>query len=146
MQLSALLLGILALLLSLFLVLIPRATSPVTRFIQKLQASTSLHTTTMSNPASITTQTEWRKALEALPSTPNKIPAFFFAHGTPFLAFPEAEISSGAYGPMGAYHGPNGPLGTFLKDFGPALLKKYEPKGIVVFSAHWETSGVRQGM
>lgn len=45
---------------------------------------------------------------------------------------------------MMAYQGPNGVLASFLKDFGPALLKKYNPKGIVVFSAHWETSGERQ--
>ena len=42
--------------------------------------------------------------------------------------------------------GPTGPLATFLKDFGPALLSKYKPKGIVVFSAHWDTSGERLGM
>jgi aromatic ring-opening dioxygenase catalytic subunit (LigB family) len=33
----------------------------------------------------------------------------------------------------------------FLRDFGPVLLKKYQPKGIVVFSAHWETLGERLG-
>lgn len=37
--------------------------------------------------------------------------------------------------------GPDSPLASFLKDFGPALLKKYHPKAIVVFSAHWETDG-----
>ena len=42
--------------------------------------------------------------------------------------------------------GPTGPLAAFLEDFGPALLKKYKPKGIVVFSAHWESSGERLGM
>ena len=31
-----------------------------------------------------------------------------------------------------------GPLARFLGVFGPALLEKYKPKGIVVFSAHWE--------
>lgn len=33
---------------------------------------------------------------------------------------------------------PTGPLARFLSLFGPALLEKYKPKGIVVFSAHWE--------
>jgi len=42
-----------------------------------------------------------------------------------------------------AWAGPKGPLATFLKEFGPALLKKYQPKGIVVFSAHWETGTER---
>jgi len=37
--------------------------------------------------------------------------------------------------------GPDGPLANFLRDFGPALLAKYQPKGILVFSAHWETKG-----
>jgi hypothetical protein len=32
-----------------------------------------------------------------------------------------------------------GTLHTFLKDLGPALVEKYKPKGIVVFSAHWES-------
>jgi 4,5-DOPA dioxygenase extradiol len=44
---------------------------------------------------------------------------------------------------MAAYQGPNGPLAKFLAEFGPTLLKKYQPKGIVVFSAHWETQGER---
>lgn len=85
---------------------------------------------------------EWRKALEELPSTPEKIPAFFFGHGSPAL------IHSGLLsrmGDVGKDMGPNGPLATFLKDFGPALLAKYKPKGIVVFSAHWETHGERLG-
>lgn len=90
----------------------------------------------------VTTQSEWRRAIESLPSTPNNIPAFFLAHGSPFLAFPESD----AHGLLGPYSGPTGPLASFLKDFGPALLKKYEPRGIVVFSAHWETSGTRLGL
>ncbi|KAK2467059.1 hypothetical protein APHAL10511_001317 [Amanita phalloides] len=75
----------------------------------------------------------WRKALDELPATPNNIPAFFFSHGSPRLLF----------GGANDYMGPNGPLATFLADFGPALLQKYKPKGIVVFSAHWETEGER---
>lgn len=86
-------------------------------------------------------QAEWRKALEELPSTPDKIPAFFFAHGSPRLAFPQGEQSD----PTMENHAPGGSLATFLRDFGPALLKKYNPKGIVVFSAHWETLGERLG-
>ena len=74
------------------------------------------------------TRTEWRKALDDLPSTPDNIPAFFFAHGSPRLVYPNP-----------------GPLEQFLRDFGPALLQKYQPKGIVVFSAHWETTGERLG-
>ncbi|EKM82834.1 hypothetical protein AGABI1DRAFT_34839 [Agaricus bisporus var. burnettii JB137-S8] len=87
-------------------------------------------------------QEEWRKALEELPPTPDKIPAFFFAHGSPTLAFPKGQRND----PLMDYHGPAGRLAAFLKDFGPALLKTYDPKGIVVFSAHWETSEERQGI
>jgi len=83
-----------------------------------------------------------RQALDALPSTPENIPAFFFAHGSPMLAYPSGDTASGG---MFSYQGPNGPLAKFLADFGPALLKKYQPKGIVVFSAHWETDGERVG-
>ncbi|RXW24899.1 hypothetical protein EST38_g956 [Candolleomyces aberdarensis] len=46
-------------------------------------------------------------------------------------------------GQFGAYMGPSGPLAQFLAEFGPALLEKYKPKGIVVFSAHWETTEER---
>ena len=84
----------------------------------------------------------WRNALKELPSTPNKIPAFFFAHGSPMLAFQESARSD----PMMSYQGPGGSLATFLKEFGPVLLQKYKPKGIVVFSAHWETLGERLGL
>jgi aromatic ring-opening dioxygenase catalytic subunit (LigB family) len=91
------------------------------------------------------TQSEWRTALESLPQNPAKIPAFFFAHGSPMLAF-ESE-PRGAYGSsIMEYAGPNGPLAAFLKDFGPILLKKFKPKGILVFSAHWETTGERLGI
>ncbi|KAG6819608.1 hypothetical protein H0H93_010332 [Arthromyces matolae] len=91
--------------------------------------------------STVTTRSEWIKAIEGLPSTPENIPAFFLAHGSPFLAFPESEAQM--HGRLGSYSGPTGPLAHFLKDFGPALLKKYQPKGIVVFSAHWETSDTR---
>lgn len=78
---------------------------------------------------------QWKEALNALPSTPEKIPSFFFGHGSPMLAVPNGR------GAMG----PSGPLGLFLKDFGPVLLKKYNPKAILVISAHWETYGERLG-
>jgi len=84
------------------------------------------------------TPDKWREALQALPSTSDKIPAFFFGHGSPMLAYSGDS-------PDEALHamGPSGPLASFLSDFGPALLQKYRPKGIVVFSAHWETVGER---
>ncbi|TBU65994.1 Extradiol ring-cleavage dioxygenase class III enzyme subunit B [Dichomitus squalens] len=87
------------------------------------------------------TQEDWKKALDELPSTPDKIPAFFFGHGSPMLAFDVAD--AGTMGEVGRAMGPKGNLATFLKDFGPALLSKYKPKGIVVFSAHWDTAGER---
>ncbi|KAJ8583543.1 Extradiol ring-cleavage dioxygenase class III enzyme subunit B [Rhizopogon salebrosus TDB-379] len=82
------------------------------------------------------TQSAWRAALEALPSTPEKIPAFFFGHGSPMLIARESS-------PMPSSTGAGGDLGKFLGDFGAALRAKYKPKGIVVFSAHWDTTGVR---
>jgi len=86
---------------------------------------------------------EWLKALEDLPATPDNIPTFFFAHGSPMLAFPESLMRGGPRGAPPHTMGPNGSLASFLKDFGPALVKKYNPKGIVVFSAHWETTHTR---
>ncbi|KAJ7093186.1 Extradiol ring-cleavage dioxygenase, class III enzyme, subunit B [Mycena epipterygia] len=90
-------------------------------------------------------QKVWRKNLDELPATPEKIPTFFFGHGSPALAFPASNAGSADPTRAGIFRwgGPTGPLATFLKDFGPALLKKYQPKGIVVFSAHWETSTER---
>ncbi|CAK5276685.1 unnamed protein product [Mycena citricolor] len=89
-------------------------------------------------------QAQWKTNLDALPATPEKIPAFFFGHGSPLMAFPEdKDNSQSRFSSVVQWAGPKGPLATFLKDFGPALLKKYQPKGIVVFSAHWETYGER---
>jgi 4,5-DOPA dioxygenase extradiol len=79
---------------------------------------------------------DWQQALEALPATPAKIPAFFFSHGSPMLVMERRGIP---------HQGPSGPLFSFLSQFGPTLLKKYQPKGILVFSAHWETSPERLG-
>jgi hypothetical protein len=45
-------------------------------------------------------------------------------------------------GPLAAMFksvGPNGPLAQFLQDFGKELVDKYNPRAIVVFSAHWES-------
>ncbi|KAF8905998.1 Extradiol ring-cleavage dioxygenase, class III enzyme, subunit B [Gymnopilus junonius] len=64
------------------------------------------------------------------PFHPENIPAFFFAHGSPMLAAPEGGRFGG---PMAAYQGSKGPLAQFLAEFGPTLLQKYKPKGIVVF-------------
>lgn len=91
------------------------------------------------------TDAEWKAALEALPETPEKIPAFFFGHGSPMLQTPEDALR-GRASSMGESNGPKGPLARFLGDFGPALIDKYKPKGILVFSAHWETEGERLGM
>ncbi|THH10283.1 hypothetical protein EW145_g1426 [Phellinidium pouzarii] len=88
------------------------------------------------------TDAEWKEALQALPDTPDRIPSFFFGHGSPVLQFPETSSRSD---PMSEYCGPKGPLARFLADFGPTLLRKYKPKGILVFSAHWETAGERLG-
>ncbi|TFK25074.1 Extradiol aromatic ring-opening dioxygenase [Coprinopsis marcescibilis] len=92
--------------------------------------------TSNSNP-----EETWKKALQELPATQNDIPAFFFAHGSPILAF--SPSAAAGMGDFAAYQGPSGPLAKFLASFGPALLEKYKPKAIVVFSAHWETSGER---
>jgi aromatic ring-opening dioxygenase catalytic subunit (LigB family) len=107
-------------------------------FSKTLHKSTSLATADL-NPVNMSSSTSWHQALETLPSTPDKIPAFFFAHGSPMLAFPPTGETAG----MMAHHGPKGPLAQFLAAFGPILLKKYKPKAIVVFSAHWESDDVR---
>ena len=94
------------------------------------------------------TREQWTRALDALPATPDRIPAFFFGHGSPALAWPEADLANAKSGPMGPYlahGGPRGPLAAFLRDFGPALLAKYNPKAILVFSAHWDTAGETLG-
>ncbi|KAF8163133.1 Extradiol ring-cleavage dioxygenase, class III enzyme, subunit B [Crassisporium funariophilum] len=106
------------------------------------RALTSLISSRKVPAANMSTASNWQQALEALPETPDKIPAFFFAHGSPMLAYPKAAMDS-SMGGMAAYQGPNGPLANFLSHFGPTLLKKYKPKGIVVFSAHWETMSER---
>ncbi|KAJ7606529.1 Extradiol ring-cleavage dioxygenase, class III enzyme, subunit B [Roridomyces roridus] len=88
-------------------------------------------------------QQQWRKVLDELPDTPEKIPAFFFGHGSPMTMLPSSETPCHGRAPASimGWAGASGPLAKFLEDFGPALLRKYQPKGIVVFSAHWETHG-----
>ena len=97
----------------------------------------------------------WRKQLDALPVS-GRIPAFFFAHGctsphwslmtmvtAPLLIWPERLPASL---PLDSIGGPRGPNAQFLKDFGKTLLEKYNPRAIVVFSAHWETQGHIEGI
>ncbi|KAH9060062.1 Extradiol ring-cleavage dioxygenase class III enzyme subunit B [Lactarius vividus] len=81
------------------------------------------------------TRSAWQDRLATLPGSPDSIPSFFFGHGSPILAIPSNWRSMIKQG------GLESPLANFLRDFGPALLAKYQPKGILVFSAHWETEG-----
>lgn len=47
--------------------------------------------------------------------------------------------------PMDSIGGPKGVNAKFLQDFGKTLIEKYNPKAVVVFSAHWETHGQIEG-
>jgi aromatic ring-opening dioxygenase catalytic subunit (LigB family) len=47
--------------------------------------------------------------------------------------------------PLDSIGGPKGPNAQFLRDFGNTLVDKYNPRGIVVFSAHWESHGHIEG-
>ncbi len=92
------------------------------------------------------TRPAWQERLAALPGDPNHIPAFFFAHGSPILTI--SNNSPDLHPQLRAlvqHGGLESPLANFLRDFGPALLTKYQPKGILVFSAHWETEGEQLG-
>jgi len=60
----------------------------------------------------------------------------------PLLIWPERLPSSQ---PLDSIGGPRGPNAQFLRDFGKTLVEKYNPKAIVVFSAHWETHGHIEG-
>ena len=93
-------------------------------------------------------RTAWQDRLASLPGTPDDIPPFFFGHGSPLLLFSKdiAERDARWHSTMIENYGPESPLANFLRDFGPALLAKYKPKGILVFSAHWETKGEQHGM
>ncbi|KAF8267568.1 Extradiol ring-cleavage dioxygenase class III enzyme subunit B [Lactarius quietus] len=88
------------------------------------------------------TRSAWQDRLVTLPGSPDAIPSFFFGHGSPLLAFSSDVADRDArWHSVIKQVGPEGPLANFLRDFGPALLAKYQPKGILVFSAHWEMEG-----
>jgi len=97
----------------------------------------------MSAPAIPQNQEEWRAALKEMPDVPvgGKIPAFFLAHGQPFMVYPEHLLKGmpPSRAERLAGMGPHGELSTFLRDFGPWVLEKYKPRAVVVLSAHWET-------
>jgi hypothetical protein len=102
---------------------------------------------TMSTTPSLPrTQADWRVALAALPAAPAAgIPAFYFGHGSPMLAATGDMANHPRFGDAMRDNGPDGVHAKFLRDFGPALLEKYKPRGIVVFSAHWDTKGEQLG-
>lgn len=92
------------------------------------------------------TRSAWKDRLATLPGSPNHIPAFFFGHGSPLLALSKAvTVQNPLMHVMIERSGLESPFADFLRDFGPALLAKYKPKGILVFSAHWETEGEQLG-
>jgi aromatic ring-opening dioxygenase catalytic subunit (LigB family) len=90
------------------------------------------------------TSKQWTELLNSLPDPVDKLPAVFLAHGSPMLLSPEKEANKLAA--LSSVGGPRGLHKQFLKEFGPFLLKKYKPKAIVVFSAHWETRGTIEVM
>jgi len=87
------------------------------------------------------TRPSWQDRLATLPGSPEAIPSFFFGHGSPSLLSNDVAGQDTRWQSVIKHLGPNGPLANFLRDFGPALLAKYQPKGILVFSAHWDTTG-----
>ena len=70
--------------------------------------------------------------------TNRKIPAIFFAHGSPAL-LEESGMRLGDRMGSDFEGGPSGAQAKFLKKFGDMILQTYKPNAIVVFSAHWET-------
>src|SRR5258708_6323920 len=90
------------------------------------------------------TRPAWQDRLATLPGDPDHIPAFFFAHGSPILAISNNNLNP-LMRPLVQHGGKDSPFANFLRDFGPALLAKYQPKGILVFSGHWETEGEQLG-
>lgn len=96
------------------------------------------------HPSLPVTRPAWQDRLATLPGDPDHIPAFFFAHGSPILTMSNNDSDLDLNPQMHAlvrHGGLESPFANFLHDFGPALLAKYQPKGILVFSAHWETEG-----
>lgn len=90
------------------------------------------------------TSKDWTALLNSLPDpVDNKLPSIFLAHGSPWLLGSE---KSNPMKWMSDIAGPNGLHAQFLREYGPFLLKKYTPKAIVVFSAHYETSGTIEVM
>lgn len=88
------------------------------------------------------TRSAWQDRLTTLPGSPASIPSFFFGHGSPVLTFSSnVAAQDPQWRPIIKHAGLESPFANFLRDFGPALLAKYQPKGILVFSAHWETEG-----
>ena len=115
-----------------------RTTILLSFLLAALCAYLSTTTTKPAAPMTVTspkTRDEWLKALDDLPSTPEKIPAFFFAHSSPIMLMDVPGMPTSK----------SGTLPQFLRDFGETLVKKYKPKAIVVFSAHWDTDGTRLG-
>lgn len=92
------------------------------------------------------TRPAWQDRLATLPGSPDHIPAFFFAHASPIITFPSDPPNLNPQVRALLQHGgKESPVANFLRDFGPALLAKYKPKGILVFSAHWEAEGEQLG-
>ncbi|KAI9446652.1 Extradiol ring-cleavage dioxygenase class III enzyme subunit B [Lactarius indigo] len=88
------------------------------------------------------TRSAWQDRLATLPGSPDSIPSFFFGHGSPVLAISRnVPARDPQWRSVIEQAGLESPLANFLRDFGPALLAKYQPKGILVFSAHWEAEG-----
>lgn len=100
----------------------------------------------MSHIALPITRPAWQDRLATLPGDPDHIPAFFFAHGSPLLTISKDSPEPNPLMCAIVQHGGlESPFADFLRDFGPALLAKYQPRGILVFSAHWETEGEQLG-
>ncbi|KAL2313027.1 4,5-DOPA dioxygenase extradiol-like protein [Schizosaccharomyces pombe] len=80
---------------------------------------------------------DWMSRMRSVPQPERLIPALYLAHGSPFLMLPQSsddEVFSND-SKLGGLHY------QFLEQLGPFLLEKFKPKGIIVFSAHYESRG-----
>lgn len=105
-------------------IILSQYASPISRWAKALVSKTHLHKTPLSTPPSSSSSrplSNFATSAPSLAGNMTKTPVYFLSHGGPNIMEDHQH-----------------PAYAKLQEIGREITQKVQPKGVVVFSAHWQ--------